>query len=92
MYIIQVVGAVNNQVEIPSLNCLEKAYKYFSSAVKAVEIEISEKYSDEEWYKDFKYQLPTMSSDDIITRGWFQARYTFGPLVRYSIIIKHISL
>lgn len=91
MYIIQVVGAINNQVEIPSLNCSEKAYKYFSSAVEAVETEISEKYS-EEWYKDFKYQLPTMSSDDIITRGWFQARYVFGPLVRYSIIIKNITL
>ena len=91
MYVIQIVGAVNNQVEIPGLDCLERAYKYFSSAAKAVELEISEKYSDEEWYKDFKYQLPTMS-DDIITRGWFQARYTFGPLVRYSIIIKNITL
>ncbi len=92
MYVIQIVGAVNNQVEIPGLDCLERLYKYFSSAVKAVEIEITEKYSDEEWYKDFKYQLPSVTSDDIIKRGWFQARYTFGPLVRYSIIIKNVEL
>lgn len=90
MYVIQIVGAVNSQVEIPGLNCLEKAYKDFSTAIEAVETEISEKYS-EEWYKEFKYQLPTMS-EDIITRGWFQARYVFGPLVRYSIIIKNITL
>ena len=61
MYIIHIVGAVAGNIEIPSLNCLYKAYQSFDEAVKECEAEINKTYANNDSFSGFKMQLPKIA-------------------------------
>lgn len=91
MYTVEIVGVLDNQIELPGLNCRCKGYKTFEEAISDIESEINE-YYNRDTFKEFELKLPQQTGYGYIQNGWFKARYIFGPLVKYYIILKEITL